>query len=342
MLPHKKKLVYIGNQLRENNKGTLTTLDSLSNHLQNEGYEIVTASSKKNKALRLLDMLFTVFKNRKVLDYVLIDTYSTQNFWYTVAVANLCRLLRLSYIPILHGGNLPARLKKSQYQSKKLFHGAKINVAPSFYLLKAFQKEGYQNITCIPNSFEIKKYPYKHRAAVLPKLLWVRSFAEIYNPLLALKILEKIREFYPIATLCMVGPDKDGSMETCKVYAKSKNLPVTFTGKLTKDAWTALAKEYDIFINTTHFDNTPVSVMEAMALGLPVISTNVGGVPFLVENKKEGLLVPDGDKDAFVESIVQLCNNSSLTKVLVENARRKAEGFDWENVKHLWDTLLKD
>ena len=140
----------------------------------------------------------------------------------------------------------------------------------------------------------------------------------------------------------MVGPDKDGSLEMCKKYAAEKKLPVTFSGKLTKEDWIALAKEYDIFINTTHFDNTPVSVIEAMALGLPVVSTNVGGVPYLLDNKKEALLVPDDDSEAFVEAIVSLCNNSSLTRGLVQNARRKAEDFDWKNVKHLWDALLKD
>ncbi|MEZ4817959.1 MAG: glycosyltransferase family 4 protein [Flavobacteriaceae bacterium] len=337
-----KKIIYIGNQLRKGDERTLTTIDTLSNHLRSEGFLVISASAKKNKAARLLDMLFTIFIHKKGTKAVLIDTYSTQNFWYAVAVGNLCRLLQLPYIPILHGGNLPTRLKKSEWQAKKLFHGAKINVAPSYYLLEVFQREGYQNTICIPNTIETKKYAFKHRASVLPKLLWVRSFAEIYNPLLALKIIDKIRELYPIAALCMVGPDKDGSLERCKKYAKEKNLPVTFTGKLSKEAWTTLAKDYDIFINTTHFDNTPVSVIEAIALGLPVISTNVGGVSFLLENKKDALLVPDDDTEAFVEAIVHLCNTSSLTKVLVENARRKAEGFDWENVKHLWDALLKD
>jgi len=93
----------------------------------------------------------------------------------------------------------------------------------------------------------------------------------------------------------MVGPDKDGSMEVCKKYVLINNLPVTFTGKLKKKNWTGLASKFDIFINTSNIDNSPLSVIEAMALGLPVITTNVGGIPFLIDHKVDGILI---DKNA--------------------------------------------
>lgn len=337
----KKRILYIGNKLAHKGS-TVTSIETLGLFLENEGYIIYTASRIKNKAFRFLDMLIKTIRYSKKVDCVLIDTYSTQNFWFAVAVGNVCRLLQLPYVPILRGGDLPNRLDKTPSQSKKLFHGAKVNVAPSNYLLQIFKEKGFQNTLYIPNTIAIEKYPLKKRDHILPKLLWVRSFAKIYNPLLALQVYERIKALYPIASLCMVGPDKDGSLEKCKEYAKSKNLDVVFTGKLEKEKWIALSQDYDIFINTTHFDNTPVSVIEAMALGLPVISTKVGGIPYLLENKKEALLVPDNDKDAFIDGIVTLCNDSSLTKILVQNARKKVEGFDWDYVKHLWNTLLND
>ena len=66
---------------------------------------------------------------------------------------------------------------------------------------------------------------------------------------------------------------------------------MNFTGKLSKQEWRDLSKDYNVFINTTNFDNTPVSVIEAMALGIPVVSTNVGGLPFLITDKVDGVLV---------------------------------------------------
>src|SRR5690606_31616955 len=94
------------------------------------------------------------------------------------------------------------------------------------------------------------------------------------------------------ASLCMVGPDTDGSLSQVKALAKQLKVSVKFTGKLTKSEWNQLSKEYNIFINTTNFDNMPVSVIEAMALGLPVVSTNVGGLPYLITDGVDGMLVP--------------------------------------------------
>ena len=107
-----KRILYIGNKPSQRT-GTVTTIETLSLLLASEGFEVITASSAKNKVLRLLDMIATTIKYRNNVDYVLIDTYSTLNFTYAVAVAKLCRRFMIPYIPILHGGDLPNRLVKS-------------------------------------------------------------------------------------------------------------------------------------------------------------------------------------------------------------------------------------
>lgn len=319
---------------------TLTTLDTLSMNLIEEGYSVTTASSFRWKPLRLLHMLWRVFWQGKKNSVVLIDTYSSQNFWYAVATAWLSRMKGLRYIPILHGGNLPERLKKSPYQSKQLFGKAYRNVAPSPYLFDVFQGAGYTNVVQVSNSLELNNYPFKERIHLQPNLLWVRSFAEIYNPEMALQVLEFLLPKYPKANLCMIGPDKDGSLERCKRIAKEKGLPVRFTGKLSKAAWRTMATEYDIFINTTNFDNTPVSVMEAMALGMPVVSTEVGGIPHLLSNRDDALLVSAQDPMAMHDAIVDLLEDSTLAHRLSITGRKKVEAFDWENVKTKWMDLL--
>jgi L-malate glycosyltransferase len=335
------KLLYIGNKLSKNDI-TVTSIETLGLFLENEGFKVYNASSIKNKWLRLIDMLWKTMKYSKNVSVVLIDTYSTQNFYFAVAVANLCRLIRLPYIPILRGGNLPRRLQKSRSQAYKLFKGAKTNVAPSKYLMDKFAAEGYHNLTYIPNTIEIEQYSYLPRKETGPKLLWVRSFAEIYNPMLALLVVEKLKEKFPNVSLCMIGPEKDGSLQKCKAYAAELQLPVIFTGMLSKEEWRQRSEDYDIFINTTNLDNTPVSVIEAMALGLPVVSTDVGGVPYLIEDQKDGLLIPPNDRDHFVDAIHKLCTNNELARSLSANARKKAEDFDWQNVKQHWLTLLRE
>lgn len=336
-----KRILYIGDQLKKGS-GLTTTIDSLTLLLRGAGYRVTTGSHYKNKVLRLLDMLYKTVANRKKVDLVLIDTYSTQNFYYAVCIAKLCRFFKLPYIPILHGGNLPERLKSSPKMSQNLFKGAKINISPSMYLMNAFKEEGYTNLSYIPNTIELKNYPFLLRKNLKAKLFWLRSFSKIYNPLLALEIVEGLLKKNIDVSLCMVGPEKDGTLAECKKIAKQKNLPISFPGKLEKKDWISLSKEYDIFINTTNFDNMPVSVIEAMALGLPVISTNVGGLPYLIDHENNGLLVPPNDPQVFVDEILKLLENSQLGEQLAVNARKKVEAFDWEQVKELWSEVLNE
>lgn len=335
----KKRLLYIGNKLADHGKPP-TSVDILPRWLEQEGYSVVTASSKKNKFIRLLDMLGSVIKSRRSVDIVLLDTYSTQNFYYAVTVASLCRLLKLPYIPILRGGDLPKRLKENKAVSQKLFGRAYINIAPSLYIKHRFESAGFQNIVYIPNTIALVQYPFLQRTSVTPKLLWVRSFAEIYNPLLALEVVEILLKEGMEAELCMVGPDKDGSMAACKKVVESLKLPVIFPGLLSKQEWLKLSKEYDVFINTTNFDNMPVSVMEAMALGLPVVSTHVGGMPFLIEDGVDGILVEPNNAKAFVVAIKDLIQDPLKVEKLTKNARQKMENHDWRLVKEKWMEVL--
>ncbi|MFC7356884.1 glycosyltransferase family 4 protein [Jejudonia soesokkakensis] len=335
----KRKLLYIGNKL-SNSGATSTYIETLSGLLQEEGYVVVSSSSEKSKVLRMLAMIRTVLQHKKTVSKVLIDTYSTQNFYYAVIIARLCRLFSIPYIPILHGGKLPDRLNKSPKLSKKLFSKAEVNVAPSRYLFEAFSKAGYENLQLIPNVISIAELPYTLRKETKLQLLWVRSFSKLYNPMLALQIIELLLQKGYTSSLTMVGPANDGTFDRCRAVSEEKNLPITFTGKLSKKEWTALSKSHDLFINTTNVDNTPLSLIEAMALGLPIVSTNVGGIPYLITHRINGLLVAPDDANLFVEAILQLYQNPTMVEALSTNGRTTAEGFDWQTIKHSWIALL--
>lgn len=290
----------------------------------------------------MVQMVIATVKLRKTVNWVLIDTYSTQNFYYAVSIAFLCRLLKVRYIPLLHGGNLPERLRNNPALSRNLFGKAFINVAPSKYLMRKFEEAGFQNLIYIPNTIEFEKYSFLLRESLEPKLLWVRSFSEIYNPLLALEIVELLKKTGSNVSLCMIGPDKDGTLQRCKQVAEQLALPITFTGMMKPEEWRKRSREFDIFINTSNFDNMPVSVMEAMALGLPVISTDVGGMPFLIKDGTDGILVTPNNPANFVTEIEKLIDSPLLAGNLATNARAKISEFDWEMIKHNWITLLND
>ena len=334
------KLLYLGNQLSKYGFNK-TTIETLGLQLEQEGYVVYYASNKKAFLFRLLDMMLAVFIYRKKVTCILIDTYSTKAFWYAFVCSQLARVFNIKYIPILHGGNLPNRLQKNPKLCQMVFANAYQNVAPSGYLRQAFQEASFTNVIYIPNSIEIEKYAFKNRTEFAPKLLWVRAFATIYNPEMAVKVLFELQRKYPNASLTMVGPDKDGSLQTTKAFADFINCKVSFTGKLSKEDWWQLASEHDIFINTTHFDNTPVSVMEAMALGLPVVSTNVGGIPYLLTDKENALLVPDNDDKAMAKVILDLLEDQEKVNLITRNARSFIAQMDWKSVKEEWKGVLK-
>jgi glycosyltransferase involved in cell wall biosynthesis len=334
-----KQLLYIGNLLSQKGK-TQTTIETLSDNLRIEGYSVYTFSNKNNKLLRLFDMLFAILKYAKKVDYVLIDTYSTQNFYYAHACSQLCRLLKLKYIPILHGGNLPSRLKSNPKLSAAIFRNSYKNVSPSLYIKSEFEKQGYSNVICIPNTINIANYPFSQRDHTVINLLWVRSFSKIYNPLLAIKLLKALKDEGLKASLCMVGPEGDGSLIEAQNLAKKLQIEVKFSGKLSKEEWIELSQDYNIFINTTNFDNMPVSVIEAMALGLPIISTNVGGIPFLIENGRDGILVNPNNTHEFVEAIKNIIAQPEQAKIRALNAREKVNQFDWNVVNEKWLNLF--
>lgn len=333
-----KNILYIGNNLSRKTKYP-TALNILTTKLIEERYNLIIRSNKLNKVLRMLDMIVGVFKYRKTTDYILIDTYSTINFYYALAVSQLSRFYNLKYIPILHGGNLPDRILKSPKLSNLIFKYSYKNIAPSNFLKHTFKKSNF-NTVVIPNTIDIKKYDFKERKNIAPSLFWVRSFKEIYNPLLALEVLILLKKEYKNAKLCMVGPFLDNTYHKALELVKENNLEesVEFTNVLSKEEWHKKSVEYDVFINTTNIDNTPVSVIEAMALGLPVVSTNVGGLPFLIDDKKEGLLVEKKDAIAMKQAISSLINNQYSH--ISFNARKKVEQFDWSVVRNQWLKIL--
>jgi glycosyltransferase involved in cell wall biosynthesis len=335
-----KSLLYIGNKL-SGHGATATAIETLGRLLEREGFAVVYASSKKNALLRFADMAFTTISQTFKADFVLIDTYSTLNFWYALAVSQWCRVFGMKYIPVLHGGNLPSRLENNPLLSRMIFNHAKINVAPSGYLFTEFKKAGYKNLAQVPNPIALDGFVFKQREILAPKLLWVRSLSAIYNPKMALEVLAILSTEFPQAELHMVGPDKDAMLPDLEQFAQQQNLNVVFTGRLEKTAWAKLSESCDFFVNTSRVDNAPFSIVEAAALGLAIVSTNVGGIPFLLKDEDTALLVNDGDANAMAKCISKIVNDNSAGIGLIRNARLLAAQSDWQLVKHKWLEILE-
>jgi glycosyltransferase involved in cell wall biosynthesis len=178
-----------------------------------------------------------------------------------------------------------------------------------------------------------------------PRLVWLRAFHETYNPRLAPQVVALLAREFPETRLTMFGPDKgDGSQGATLRLAAELGVAdrITMPGKVAKSAVASCLNTGDIFLNTTNIDNTPVSVLEAMACGLCVVSTNVGGIPYLLEHEGDALLVPPDDPQEMAAAVRRVLTEQHLAARLSRRARQTAEQFDWSEVLPQWETLLTD
>lgn len=335
----KKNLVYIGNHLRNSNKNPTYSLELIT-RLRAAGYSVVETSGRSNKLQRYLDMWTTLFKHRKRCDYVLIDTYSTWNFYYAITLAWWARRFGLKYIPVLHGGNLPQRLKKNPKAIERYCKGAYKVISPSAYLAKEFQKAGMNNILIIPNAIDLQQFPFKENASGGQRIIWLRSFIELYNPQLAIKAFKLVKDRFPEAEMTMAGPADENSLQHCKNLAKNLDLQIDFRAKQSRSEWITLAQQHDIFLNSSNFDNMPLSVIEAMAMGLVVVSTDVGGMPYLIENEDSGLLVAADEPEQMAMAITKLLTDNGMMSELAIKARSRVTDYNWQAVMNKWKAVL--
>lgn len=113
---------------------------------------------------------------------------------------------------------------------------------------------------------------------------------------------------------------------------------IQLTGAIPEKELIAEMLEADLFIHPSHIDNSSNSVCEAMLLGMPVIAAFSGGIPSIIENKKEGLLVQDGDPYALAGAILELKENDKYANTLGINARARARIR--HNPERIINTLL--
>jgi glycosyltransferase involved in cell wall biosynthesis len=336
----KDRVLYFGNRGGRGAKYR-TVQDDLT-ELLNTDIRLISVSEYRNPILKMSHMLWTFFRHFLFAKFVLIDTYSTKNFYYAYILSQLSRLTKRRYIHFLHGGNLPQRLEESAWMASQMFTNAYALIAPSGYLQDEFEKKGF-SCKVIPNFIDIQKYPYLQRDINEVKIFWLRNFKAHYNPILAVKVVHGLAKKGYSAHLTMVGPDgNDGSLDAVLAYIEKHNLKsmVTITGGLQKTDWITMSEKSNIFLNTTNIDNTPISVIEAMALGLFVISTNVGGLPFLLQNYQDGVLVAPDSSNDIEDAVIKAVEGKIDFQSMVSKARQKVEAFDKKVVKKTWFKLL--
>jgi len=338
----KQRILMIGNYL-SSPRHNRNVWQALAERLTMVGWDVITTSSKESQFLRLLDMLADIIFRRKDYDLAQIDVFSGKAFIFAECCAGLLHLYHKPIILTLHGGGLPAFAEQFPKRVSRLFSLAAEVITPSPFLQQSLSFF-CNSIRVIPNGIDLSQIPFKQRDIFSPKLIWVRAFHETYNPELAIRVLSGLSAGFPDARLIMAGPDKgDGSLQAVHSLAAQLGVQkkLQILPAVPYEEVPSLLEQGDIFINTTNYDTAPRSLLEAMANGACVVSTNVGGVPWMVTDRYDSMLVPPDDEVAMVDAIKELLWNQELAAQVSLNARRTAELHDWSMVLPEWEMVFR-
>jgi glycosyltransferase involved in cell wall biosynthesis len=318
--------------------GLPTQGEELAIHLQEVCRCVEVVSRHPRRSVRLLHVAAHLLLYAGRYDAVCLQVYGRKALLLEAIALLLGRAWGCRVVLHLHAGGLPAGLDRRPEPSRWLYGLADAAVCPSEYLQQEMARHGLR-LRVIPNAIDPARYPFRARQRIQPRLLWLRTFHPFYNPMLALRTFELVRWRYPDARLTMAGMDR-GFAHEIQQAAAAMALPVDFPGLIPRAAIPVLMDAHDIYLNTPRLDNTPVTVIEALLCGLPVVATNVGGVPHLLRHEETGLLVGDDDAENTAAAVVRLVEDPALGQRLSVNGRRLAESFSWRNTLPLWAEVL--
>jgi len=339
---HSPSLLYVGNFFNSV-IGANSLSEDVTDHLDGDGWEVLKTSKVMNRVGRLLDMMTSAWRLRYRYRVAHVDVFSDSAFIWASLVCWVLRRAGKPYVLTLRGGNLPVFAKRRPGRVSRLLRSAAAVTVPSRYLQE--QMKAYSNeLQLLPNALDLRQYRFRVRSEVQPRLIWLRAFHGIYNPSLAPRVIAELVKEYPDIRLTMAGRDKkDGSYQATREKAMELGVAghLEFPGGIAKGDVPQWLDRHDIFLNTTNIDNTPVSVMEAMACGLCVVSTDVGGLPYLLDHEKDALLVPPDDATAMAQAIRRVLSDRGLAERLSRNAHTKARQFDWAAILPRWESLFR-
>ena len=232
-----------------------------------------------------------------------------------------------------HGGAADEFLLSQGCLIRHFFSWADIVMVQTGFLAGIFARHQIKTII-VPNVVPLDRFQFKLRQKLSPKLISTRNLEPIYNIACAIRALQIIRKQVPSASLTVVG----GGTEKEKLSALAVNLGVEeavhFTGSIPNTSLPNYFLDHDIFVNTSNIDNMPISILEAFASGLPVVTTNSGGIPFIVKDRVTGLLVEKNDHEHLAESVLTMLQDQKLARSIIQNSHQYVKQFSWENVRN--------
>jgi len=208
------------------------------------------------------------------------------------------------------------------------------NVVPSRFLVDVF-RDFCLDASIVPNIVDLDRFVFRLRKPLRPRLLSTRNFETLYNVACTVRAFHRVQKAYPAASLTLVGSGSDESALRALV-AELGCRNVTFTGRVPPDDIARYYAEHDIYLQSPNIDNMPTSIIEAFASGLPVVSTNAGGIPAILTDGTHGLLSEVDDDEALANSVLALLRDQRLAERLSRAAYATCASYTWPAVREQW------
>jgi len=320
--------------------GLPTQTSVIAGRLNPAGVRIHLISKARTRVGRLIDVLVRSLWLIPQCRVVLVDVFGEKAFVYESFAILYASLWKRRLVVTLRNGMLPDFINRWPRWTRFVLAKPHTVLAPHAFLQQRLARAAIRIDGVIPNFIDLEKYTYRRRSSLKPRFLYLRGLDPVYNPEMAIRAFALVQRHFSDASLTKVGREGSDSVRIRALVRELGLRNVRFAGLIAKSEIPRLADEHDIHLHTNRFENMPVSIIEMWACGLPIVGTNVGGMPYLVKDGVDAILVPSEDHAAMAEACLKLLAEPILVERLSLSGRRRSEGLTWAHVKPMWERTL--
>ncbi len=284
---------------------------------------------------RLIPYLYTLWRaaGHQRLFHIMANSGWSWHLFAAPAVW-IASFRRCAIVVNYRGGEADSFFSRSFRFVAPTLRRAHLVIVPSRYLQEIFEKYGIK-AEVVPNHVNLERFSPQERlcGGNWPNLIICRNLEPIYGISVALQAFAQIRKRFPHARLLIAG---SGSQRVeLESLARELGLAesVEFTGQLSSEEMVDFYHKGDLMLNPSNVDNSPNSLLESMAAGVPIITTDAGGIPYLVEHFKTAMLVPVGNPDAMAETAIYLLERPEVMASLRASGLAKVRNHCWQSVR---------
>lgn len=272
-----------------------------------------------------------------VPSFDVIHIFSASYFSFLLAPSPaiiVARLFGKKTVLNYHSGEAEDHLRRWPRTSIPMLKKADQIVVPSAYLVRVFVRVGLP-AKAIFNVIDLNQLIYRQRGTLRPVFLSNRNFEAHYGIDVVLRGFAIIQQRFQDAMLKVAG-DGPCREDLHELAAELKLSNVEFLGTVGHERMSGLYNEADCFLNGSRIDNQPLSILEAFACGLPVVTTNAGGIPDVVTDGVTALMVQMDDHEGLAHSAIKLIEHPEVAARLINEARNECRRYTWEAVRTEW------